>query len=703
MRACVSAARAVTRVELRVPLIALLLAAAGNPQLARAGGEPAGEWLGRWYDAQVAVFERAQRDGLTLLAHEAMDETDVPAAAVLPRLETLVRARLTNQAGALIEQLASKALVIDREARFRTGCSQTPECPAGCICIDLDTLNEVAYSLLERGELDLLVRLCEAFPQAAVEPSALRDHLQALGFDEAQLDAWYADRIRRGDSDAVLRQWAISRAQSGRFDELFGVYCDALRRTPESRRAVERVLAVAQAATEPPKLGWIGEVYRPACVSDVLAISSQLPPLAQRPLLEWARNAAIQEDEVQALRARLPIPITDQAAHAAIRQDVLTRLVECYRALGEAQCAQDALESLARQSGDVPQGLALLAGSVQAASGGHVIETRILAAEEEQSDSPRYWMTRASYYTGRAEWSAAEDALRRALELAPRPETDEQTRGARADRAVVIAAFANFLATQRGVEPAASFVRDELTQSSGEYAAAVAHQFLELVLRHGLTIGSDDAAMWTYLRQRPTWESLEERLLYEVARACPVDQRSEFWSRLEVLADGADVSRAKTAGWVMTRSGENGRAIPWLRDAVARTADSRERAAAEFTLYEAFRDTANWRGAAEALAAASGHLTPAERVEHLTTLAVKAARAGESERALALWRARLRVDWSERELSELASSVACSSLAALYAEIADACPQSDAPARADAILHPAINGTGPGDEPRPAR
>lgn len=105
---------------------------------------------------------------------------------------------------------------------------------------------------------------------------------------------------------------------------------------------------------------------------------------------------------------------------------------------------------------------------------------------------------------------------------------------------------------------------------------------------------------------------------------------------------------------------------------------------------------------ADGLSAARDYLTPAERVEHLTVLAIGAARGGESDLALSLWRRRLGVDWSTSGLEQFAAAVPCAALLSLYDEIVGAVPESAIGARVAVIVGRADDKAGSSESPEPA-
>jgi len=195
-----------------------------------------------------------------------------------------------------------------------------------------------------------------------------------------------------------------------------------------------------------------------------------------------------------------------------------------------------------------------------------------------------------------------------------------------------------------------------------------------------------DALWWQYLAARPVWcEGQEERLLREMAKRVAPGRRVAIWERAAALAKGAHPSRASKIGWVMTRCDAHGRAVALLEDAVERLENEDDRRTALFHLFETHLHLRDWRRAEALWPRARRRLQPREIVEWSSRLALAAARAGDLEAALRIWRVRTNLDPGDlRHLDDLARTGM--DLRPFYRRLAAADRASTAPGRALAAL-----------------
>jgi tetratricopeptide (TPR) repeat protein len=223
---------------------------------------------------------------------------------------------------------------------------------------------------------------------------------------------------------------------------------------------------------------------------------------------------------------------------------------------------------------------------------------------------------------------------------------------------------------------------------------------------------ADDPVVWGWLEKRPKWSHTEERLLWRTLEAAaPANGNQPGFSRpfapdrnpagnaatsaemeqaiarAEQIANQGDASRPAVLGWVLNRLGQPARSIPLLETAVAKSDDKELKERASFTLFESYLDSGDWRKAEAIFPAATARLTTNEYPDWLGRIAVSAAKAGDRQDALRLWRRVAEIDMTEtRNLQPLAIAGLRDELVALYREVQLALPESAIPPKAIAAL-----------------
>jgi hypothetical protein len=209
-------------------------------------------------------------------------------------------------------------------------------------------------------------------------------------------------------------------------------------------------------------------------------------------------------------------------------------------------------------------------------------------------------------------------------------------------RSTILSSYMSFLDRVGRSESAAVILDREWNQATpgGTYAQRMVGMLLDDRTTLSL-IGRE--RLWAYLAARTPWSRQEELLLWRLVELS-ADQREQAWSRAGDLARDQHPSRARVLGWVMTRSNASAQAIPWLKIAWERLETEREREQAAFTLFEAYLDNRDWRGAEQMWPIARAQLTAAEIPDWLGRIAVAAARAGDRSHAMRLWKDRTNLD-----------------------------------------------------------
>lgn len=651
-----------------------------------------------WYRIDRDVVDAlAARD----VGQWANDLAAVPAdgadaAEWVRRLDVAARAGHADQARAAIDALGKLPLADDQG--LNSGLSQ------------------VADFLIDRQDWDLVRNFLERVPQAHSGWGYVFVKHWAEAGDPAEIDRWLAARAEadltaRDPSDDELGYWLKERiafrTARGTQAELLKALADDVRAHPTAVGPALRYLQAAGTANDAADVVWVGDVCKPPVAWESYVLGQALAaraPAAAVPVLQRSLDTPFTVDDERPMRRAYARAMTAAEHEKALRTSTRLALVDCYRKTGQPDKAQKLMEQVTAESPDglPPAGLSQLAGQVQAASGARVIEGRIRAAEPENQNSPAYWLGRAGYYAGRKEDRQARDAFERALALAPL-DANEPLRGHGNGGVVksgVLRDYVNYVARVAGNRDAYELAWANLKNVPAD------HQMTRQIVRflvYGIGINgdgktrvflADDERLWTYLAAAAEWDSAEERLVWEMAKAAPAgDARERFWRRAEGLAGGADghpadPSRAARLGWVMTRCtdtdrGLNGRAVPLLKDAVARLKDDDKRQSTAFNLFETYLDLNDWRAAEAVWSDARARLTPKERPEWYAKLAVAAARAGAADDAMRLWSRAANFDRLHlAPLGDLARAGLADRLNAFYDDMAKSDPASTAPAAA---------------------
>jgi tetratricopeptide (TPR) repeat protein len=206
-------------------------------------------------------------------------------------------------------------------------------------------------------------------------------------------------------------------------------------------------------------------------------------------------------------------------------------------------------------------------------------------------------------------------------------------------------------------------------------------------------IDPDDALLWACLEKLPAWDNTEEQLLRRMIEKVPSDQRDAFWQKAEKLTRGTDPRRAKVLGEVMKQMHEPARAIPLLKDAVARLAlapnnNHNDLGYARLHLFEAFMDSGDWREAERIWPEARQLLSDDQWSSRYVQIALAAVKDGDRDDALRMWKRWANADLASSlgDLKKLADAGLREPLRDYYAGIAKRLPASWVPVRAKEVL-----------------
>ncbi len=378
------------------------------------------------------------------------------------------------------------------------------------------------------------------------------------------------------------------------------------------------------------------------------------------------------------------IDIPEEEKEKLIRRWTEAELAASCKEAGQVERAQQLVEGLLGPDGEMSDlGLVRFAGQVQRASGYRVIEKRIKKAEDEDKDSVQYWLSRASYYVGRKEHDQADDAFQKALALPP----DDHRRSA-------VGEYARFLIrTCKQHDQAKRVLRGELQRTAPNYdvVSPLVSWLLELDSKYNVPISADDPLLWQFLADREMYDYQEERVLKVLSsKSRSVAAADSFYARAVKLAGpDAHPSRRYIVGRILLRADRAQQAAPLLEDAFRRWPHPAMRFQPARPLLAAYLETGDLKSAEKTLRSVRIQLHISELKSWLADLAIAAAKEGDEDNALRLWRKRANVDMNDLDqIDDLLAAGMRQRLLAYYAEVKSRDPNNRAVEAALARLKP---------------
>jgi thioredoxin-like negative regulator of GroEL len=361
-----------------------------------------------------------------------------------------------------------------------------------------------------------------------------------------------------------------------------------------------------------------------------------------------------------------------------------SKLAECYKQTKQMAKAQELLVELSKENtaGMPIYAMTQLAGAVQQQLPNRPLESMIKKAEPENKTSVEYWLGRAKYYQGRKEDASVIEAYKKALalsQLGAKPNASVQ-----ANRLRALNDYIRYLgATNRASQGNALWWQEYDSSSDFNYHKSIINSIWSC---DASLLKADNPRLWSYLAQSQNWDYLEEHLLRSMIQSPSFDAKI-FWLKAEKLLTPQYPTRAKTLGWVMTRSSQSKRAIPLLESACLTLKDKDALRSCRFTLFEAYLDAGQWRQAEKIWTEARRQLTPGEVPNWLSKIALLAAKQGDKKDALRLWQAKDQIDPSDlAPIQELASYGLKPELIDYYRKMDKESPSSQIPKKALKIL-----------------
>jgi tetratricopeptide (TPR) repeat protein len=637
---------------------------------------------------------------------------------------TVLRERKTDLGG-LVKRVNASAPRTCREALFKLNVllrAGVDRAAVGAVddlrkrCQDLGDyeIRAIYYEACDHfGAWQVARRLVEVFADEVFDldiENRLLKHLEETGWSVEKIDRWLA-----GLGPGREGFWTIQRVRFNhvhdRAESLVRNLQNEVKRHPDDvDAALVLVTALAHARHEQRDqwdLSWLPGTVRPERATQAERLAAGLRELQAWPaavaFYQQAIDIPLTQEEVTEMGRLRQVSLGSEVLRAHFAIQVRESMAECLLALDRAEEAQKQMVEAAdlRARHDIALN-AVLAGTVQSASGQAVIEDRIQAQQVEKEDDPEYWRQRAGYYYGRNEPALEEEAWQRALALTtPQPKPERPSKNPTDQRRQMLSAYARFLQRTNRQTEAVTLLHRELEQAPADAESTEGAAYL-LAFEFPQQVDPGDEIFWTWLAGRLKWEYVEERLLWQMLENAPRNVLDGFLARAEQLASEQDPSRAKTLGWIMNRMGFAKRSIPLLEYAAQHAPAAEFGEGVVFTLFESCLDIGDWKRAEQLLPQATARLTPAETPEWCSRLALVAAQAGAKADAMRLWRMAAGTDLTElAHLSAMGSAGLQEELTAFYTEMARQIPSSEVPGKALRMLRSVGRESAPGAEPSP--
>ncbi len=647
-----------------------------------------------WYEVRREVIEElAERDVIDWSRQLAGQIDKADLRGLITALEVFIRSGHRERVPAVVRRLCGIEVAEDSDS-----VSTRLDRPA----LTENCKYHVVETLIRFGLWNSTGIFLDAFPEYYhADLPRYREHWWKTG-DRDELEAWLRGRCEVNPEGSfgtgtprIFREYYWVLCQRGKLQSRVAQLRHEIVVHPSDARLIRRyvtavdVLASHATPQQPaPKIAWLGDVARPKYAMDAYNLGrtlagKQLHSQAIR-LFNHSLSRPIADYDRQAVQQCCSKLIPEAEKEDLIRKWTKAELAASCKEAGQVERAQRLVEELLGPDGEMSDlGLVRFAGQVQRASGYRAIEKRIKKAEAKNENSVQYWLSRASYYIGRKELDQADGAFKRALALPP----NDYRRSA-------VGEYARFLIrTCKQYDLAKRVLREEFQRIAPNYdvGSPLLYWLLELDSKYKVPISADDPLLWKFLADRERYEYQEERALkILLGKSRSAAATDSFGTRaLKLAGPDAHPSRRYIVGRVLLRAGRAPQATPLLKDAFRRWPHPATRFQPARPLLAACLETGDLELAEETLGSVRVQLHISELKSWLADLAIAAAKEGDQDNALRLWRKRANVDMNDLErIDDLVAVGMRQRLQAYYADVKNRDPNNRAVETALARLSP---------------
>lgn len=516
--------------------------------------------------------------------------------------------------------------------------------------------------------------------------------------DLKEIDAWLAER---SDNEEWFRQRLHLRGRSGTAGELLDAFANEIRANPSDWTRLDRYLKANDYAGDLQDLGWLADTFTARTAGEHFELGERVrrsSPQAGAKLLQESLDLPFTDADAK-LVDRLINKFRSYAPSVKVNWEKQLRywtkrgLAEAYQRMNQPLAAQPLIEELVSTKGDdiLLGDVHQLAGAVQGGSGQRVVETKILGDEAARRSTSKYWLERATYYNGRAEYGLQRDSYRQALVALAATPADTK---ALAERYEVVNSFAFFLADGNHANEDQAELEKLLTSelSSVPPQTVYAFQIARLITQSKLDV---DELRNSLLAKQPSllarlldgsreWSNEQGHFIKAVVNreAVPADLKAKIWSSLEALVNDPGSTRAYFLAEAMRDGDEWQRAIPlwrgYIKHAHPKNWEGYKRDAIT-NLFHAYCRTKQWQ-LAEKYLFAEQDLFWRSLPAALAEVALAAAQQSAMDDAMRLWRMSANIDSRNLDLlPQLAQTKLKPQLLAMYSQMKKDDPSSTIP------------------------
>jgi tetratricopeptide (TPR) repeat protein len=611
-------------------------------------------------------------------AAEAAKSTPVDGQAALYKLRLLLRAGMDAEAVTAVRQL--RTICPSWEGVWTTR-------PDGLV------VSSIYYAASNSEAWDVANTTVEAFAEVMFDDvvvSQLVDHFLKSGWSVEQVDAWLAARPKGRENFWIVQRLRFN-LEHGRGEALMqelAVPVRAYLDDPQVTRAYLDILCRVKRRLPDQKfdLTWLGQAAKAQSAPEASDIADRIGELRdlETALLFYRRaiDLPLTAQDIGRLKRRYQVAVSDEQTQANFEVEIRENMTRWLLQLGRNDEAQKWMEeaSTLRQKHNLGYG-SILAGAAQAASGRRTIENKIMSDESVSKSDPEYWLDRARYYQGRKEWDQEETAFKKGLLVATSHEDRPELLGVRDLRRELLLGYLYFLEDRKRAEEVFPLLRKELEQAPPNSVSCQLAAYKITEFREKARLG-EEPVLWTWLAKRSEFKDTERGLLYCMLISARPEDIDRYSARVEQLPLGRKPVVRLVLGRWMAEMNQLNRALTLFEEAVAGATDEEMKTEAATALSHVYARLDDWRNAERTTPIAAYKGEVGSLCKWYADLAGIAAKAGDKEDALRLWKRAANISPSYiKGLDKLVAAGLKEQLVEFYTQVQAKMPTSKYPPR----------------------
>lgn len=620
-----------------------------------------------WSVIEREVVERILNEGLSkCLSGLSADGEAIETAELLRQFEFYRRAGADDKLKVVIEDLGKR----DKE-------------------LDQDLLSTMAANLIDRREWCSLQRFLRTFPQA--EPDNAHDYAvhqieNVIGkaggnqSDLISLNQWFNQVSGLDDGKPSLlwlREYLgfLKKKQPESVGTVLARLADIVKENPGNFEYASIYVSLVSEfqPRDRQDLSWLVEKLALPGVYENYKFGELLTPVSGMEAVKFYRKALTMKLNDQDLKfmdkylrnfasAYFPETVSERAEEE-LRLWTRAGLARALKESGDVDGAFKVLVSLAKVNkvGMPVYALTELAGQVQSAVGDGTdreLEKQVLGSERASGHSFSYWLSRADYFEGAGDRDMVEKAYARAMALTDLGSSTTVIYS----RVAVVSAYRKYLKRSHSEQAALAFLWREFDDSDNiRYRG----RLLDMVFSDSDSVDSayrpsSDHRLFEYLDKTSAWRKTEKVLIERILKDASPSESSmrSAVSRLYELARSSgsdscfkvDSTRAIVLSEALIKFDRGKEAVSLLQASEVGAGASgdveHKHQSKEINrlLFEAYLSVDDWRRAKQLWKLAAAGMAPLSLSNWAGRIALGAARTGDKEEALILWRLKDEID-----------------------------------------------------------